>query len=167
MTDRTYPGLPQSLGLSLEAIRQQMDFDPGYLTDPECPYDDRLRVALRRLIGPLQTGRGDLADAVFVEGQNDSEQADSLIEEVKRAINSMRRLQSEIEASDDVTDRLNFLKNSGSLFDRFLSIKEKATGLKQMYDFQRIVIQVMEQLLDKDQRLDFKEKLKAANISMS
>ncbi|WP_204272482.1 hypothetical protein, partial [Enterobacter hormaechei] len=59
------------------------------------------------------------------------------------------------------------LKNFGSLMDRFLSLKEKAQGIKQMFEFQRVVIQTMEQVLDKDGRLDFKKRLKEANLSLS
>ncbi|WP_163521061.1 hypothetical protein, partial [Klebsiella michiganensis] len=93
--------------------------------------------------------------------------ADSLIREIQNAINSMKRLQQDVDNSDDVGDRLNFLKNFGSLMDRFLSLKEKAQGIKQMFEFQRVVIQTMEQVLDKDGRLDFKKRLKEANLSLS
>lgn len=79
----------------------------------------------------------------------------------------MKRLQQDVDNSDDVGDRLNFLKNFGSLMDRFLSLKEKAQGIKQMFEFQRVVIQTMEQVLDKDGRLDFKKRLKEANLSLS
>ncbi|WP_163454543.1 hypothetical protein, partial [Escherichia coli] len=84
---------------------------------------------------------------------------------IQNAINSMKRLQQDVDNSDDVGDRLNFLKNFGSLMDRFLSLKEKAQGIKQMFEFQRVVIQTMEQVLDKDGRLDFKKRLKEANLS--
>ena len=166
MRDRTYPALPQSLGLMLEAVRQQLESDPGYLVDPACPYPEQLRDLLRRLVTRPEPGEPGMEDLIFRAGQTEGEQADSLIEEVQNAINSMKRLQRDIDASDDVGDRLAFLKNYGALMDRFLSLKEKANGIKQMYDFQRLVIGVMEQVLDKDGRLDFKERLKAANIAV-
>ncbi|MEH3064944.1 MAG: hypothetical protein PGN33_20120 [Methylobacterium radiotolerans] len=75
----------------------------------------------------------------------------------------MKRLQRDLDASDDVGERLQFLKNYSSLMDRYLGLQEKAHGLKQMYEFQRLVIDTMEQVLDKDQRLDFKERLKKLN----
>ena len=167
MTDRTYPALPEGLALKLRAIEQLMEFDPNYLTSDECPYSTALQGYLRRLFTPARTGREDSAGDVFTPGQDDNEQADSLIREIQNAINSMKRLQQDVDNSDDVGDRLNFLKNFGSLMDRFLSLKEKAQGIKQMFEFQRVVIQTMEQVLDKDGRLDFKKRLKEANLSLS
>lgn len=161
--DRIYPSLPPTLGLNLEAIRQQLDFDPGFLQDPKCPYPDQLKTFLRRLVTPSRTGQIDTADVIFKEGDTIDEEADSLIVEVKAALNSMKRLQRDLDASDDVSERLTFLKNYSSLMDRYLGLQEKAHGLKQMYEFQRLVVETMEQVLDKDARLDFKERLKKLN----
>lgn len=166
-TDRTYPTLPQSLWLMLEAIRQQLETDPAYLADPDCPYPEQLKPMLRRLVATADSGGSDGLGEVFQAGMTDGDEAESLIREVQNAINSMRRLQSEIDTTDDVGDKLNFFKNYGSLMDRFLSLKEKANGTRQMYDFQRVVIAVMEQVLDKDGRQEFKNRLKAANVPAS
>ncbi|WP_157861996.1 hypothetical protein [Methylobacterium sp. Leaf361] len=163
MTDRVFPNLPQTLGFSFEAIRQQMEVDPGFLTDPACPYPDQLKGFLRKLVAPARGAEIDPEDAIFREGQGLDDEADSLIREVKTAINSMKRLQRDMESSDDIGERLQFLKNYSSLMDRYLGIQEKAHGLKQMYEFQRLVIEIMEQVLDKDARLDFKERLKKIN----
>lgn len=165
MSDRNFPALPEGLTLKLRAIEQFLEFDPAYLADPDCPYPDDLRIFLRRMVTPVRDGRPDLTEAVFTPGMTEDEQGDSLLAEIQNAINSMKRLQRDIDSSDEVSDRLAFLKNYGSLLDRFLALKEKANGMKQMYEFQRVVIQVMEQVLDKDGRLDFKERLKAANIA--
>lgn len=162
MTDRVFPNLPQTLGFSLEAIRQQMEVDPGFLTDQACPYPDQLKGFLRKLVSSNRP-EGDPSEDIFKEGQGLDDEADSLIREVKTAINSMKRLQRDMESSDDIGERLQFLKNYSSLMDRYLGIQEKAHGLKQMYEFQRLVIEVMEQVLDKDARLDFKERLKKIN----
>ncbi|QEE37914.1 MULTISPECIES: hypothetical protein [unclassified Methylobacterium] len=161
--DRIYPSLPQTLGLSLEAIRQQMDFDPGFLVDAKCPYPEQLKGFLRRLVTSTRSGQDDTVDAIFKPGDTLDEEADSLIVEVKAALNSMKRLQRDLDSSDDVGERLTFLKNYSSLMDRYLGLQEKAHGLKQMYEFQRLVVDTMEQVLDKDARLDFKERLKKLN----
>ncbi|GJE78075.1 hypothetical protein [Methylorubrum suomiense] len=166
MEVRTYPTLPQGLGLNLKAIERLIEFDPGYLSDPNCPYPEEVKSYLRRLVAPAQAGREDSVGTVFKDGQTDEEEADSLIAEIQSAINSMRRLQSDMEGPNiEVQDKLNFLKNYGSLMDRFLSLKEKAQGSKSMYEFQRIVITILEQIMDKDQRYEFKQKLKEAGLA--
>ncbi|WP_273288301.1 hypothetical protein [Methylorubrum populi] len=167
MSDRNYPQLPEGLGLKLRAIETNCEFDPGYLLDDACPYPDDVKAYLRRLVAPAQAGRPDTVDAVFEEGMSGDEETDSLIKEIQNAINSMKLLQRDIDSSDDVGDRLAFLKNYGSLIDRFLALKERTQGIKQMYEFQRIVIQAMEQLLDKDGRLDFKNRLREANVGLT
>lgn len=162
MTDRVFPTLPETLGFAFEAMRQQMEVDPGFLMDPACPYPDQLKTYLRRLVAPARSDV-DPEDAIFRDDQGLDGEADSLIKEVKTAINSMKRLQRDMETSNDISERLQFLKNYSSLMDRYLGIQEKAHGLKQMYEFQRLVVEVMEQVLDKDARLDFKERLKKIN----
>lgn len=166
MESRTYPTLPQGFALNLKAIERLMEFDAGYLEDPACPYPDDLKTYLRRLVAPTMRGRDDLIEGVFKEGQDGEAEADSLIAEIQSAINSMRRLQTEMEGTGvEVQDKLNFLKSYGALMDRWLSLKEKTHGVKQMYEFQRIVIDTMEQVLDKDGRFKFKERLKQAGLT--
>lgn len=162
MTDRVFPLLPETLGFALDGIRRQMEVDPGFLADPSCPYPEQIKIYLRRLLAPAQIDV-DPSDAIFSDDQGLDGEADSLIKEVKTAINSMKRLQRDMESSTDIGERLQFLKNYSSLMDRYLGIQEKAHGLKQMYEFQRLVVEVMEQVLDKDARLDFKERLKKIN----
>jgi len=168
MENRTYPTLPQGLGLNLKAVERLMEFDPGYLSDPRCPYSDELKSYLKRLVGPVRAGQPDLADpdaiTVFKEGQGSEDEVDSLLEEIKRALNSMRRLQAEMEGDNvAMSDKITFLKNFGGLMDRFLSLKEKAEGAKLMYEFQRLVLQAMDETLTKDQIFAFKEALKKLN----
>lgn len=165
MSTRTYPPLPPHLSMQLEAIKIGIEGDAAYLISDECPYPDDLKVALRRLVGAEQTS--DPADDVFQPGQGNDEQIDSLLGEVQQAINSMRRLQQEMDRDGvDTADKLTFFKNYGAMMERFLSLKEKGHGAKQMYEFQRVVIQTLEQVLDKDQRLDFKNRLKAVNLDL-
>lgn len=167
MSDRTYPPLPQALGMQLEAVRMQMEFDPAYLLQPECPYSEQLKAFLRQLVTPVRKGRDDMVTAVFKADQDDDQQVNSLLDEVAAAINSMKALQKDMDSEGvDTSDRLTFFKNYSSMMERFLSLKEKAAGMKQLYEFQRIVIQTMEQVLDKDQVLEFKNKLKAANLAL-
>lgn len=166
--DSTYPPLPPSLGLQLEAIRIQMEFDPGYLTDDACPYNSQLKGFLRQLVMPARVGRDDSVTALFKADAEDTdgENINNLIDEVSSVINSMRSLQKDMEREgSETSERLNFLKNYAPMLERFMSLKEKATGLKQIYQFQRIVVEAMEGMLNKDQILEFKNKLKAINVS--
>lgn len=163
--DSTYPPLPPALELQLEAIRIQMEFDPGYLTAEECPYSEKLKRLLRPLVQQARVGRDDGVTALFKADQTDEEEIDNLIDEVAAVINSMRSLQRDMDRDgSETTDRLNFFKNYAPMLERFLNLKEKATGLKQIYQFQKMVIETMEQVLNKDQVLEFKNKLKALNV---
>ncbi len=150
--------------MNLKAVERLMEFDAGYLSDTKCPYPDELKTYLRRLVGPVRAGHADLADdtlTVFKEGQDNEEEVDSLIEEIKRALNSMRRLQAEMEGDNvAMSDKITFLKNFGGLMDRYLSLKEKADGAKLMYEFQRLVLKAMDEVMTKDQIFSFKEALK-------
>lgn len=154
-----YPPLPSTLTTQLEAVALFMENDPSYLLNPACPYPDKLKALLKKLIGPVLTEE-DLAEgSVFKAGQDGGEQIDSFMAEVQATINSMKTLAAEM-ATSDISDRMTFLKNYAPLLERFLSMKEKAAGLKQMFDFQAVVTSVMDEVLDKDGRLDFKNRLR-------
>lgn len=157
--------------MNLKAIERLMEFDPGYLDDPKCPYPTELKAYLRRLVGPVRAGRDDLASMIEpVLGDEDAsseKQVDSLLVEVGKALDAMRTLQAEMQLPDTSTsDRVMFFKNYGSMMERFISLKEKAQGVKQMYEFQREVMEVLSNVLSKDQIYDFKQRLKALDVEV-
>lgn len=159
-----YPNFAPTLVTQLEAVALLLEADPGYLLNPACPYPEKLRGMLRRLAGPAGSVGETDEDAVFERGAGEGEQLDSFMDEVQSTINSMKRLAQEMAADKvDMNDKITFLKNYAPLLERFLNMKEKTGGLKQMYDFQRVVTSVMEEVLDKDGRLDFKNRLKQVN----
>lgn len=158
-----YPPLPASLTTQLEAVAIFLEQEPGYLLNPACPYPEKLKGLLRRMVGPAQVQE---SGGVFDPGQDGGAQLDSFMEEVQATINSMKTLAKDMEGpSIDISDKMTFLKNYAPLLERFLGMKEKAQGLKQMYDFQQVVIRTMEEVLDKDGRLDFKQRLKQVEAS--
>lgn len=159
-----YPPLPASLLTQLEAVAIFLEQEPGYLLKPECPYPDKLKGLLRRLVGPAEVQAG--GGGVFDPGQDPGEQLDSFMAEVQSTINSMKALAEDMQSQTvDISDKMTFLKNYAPLLERFLSMKEKSAGLKQMFEFQQVVTRTMEEVLDKDQRLDFKQRLKQVEAS--
>lgn len=156
-----YPPIPATLTTQLEAVALFMENDPSYLMNPDCPYPEKLKGFLRKLVGPVLTAEDIAEGSVFTPDQDTGQQLDSFMAEVQSTINSMKNLASDMTGNTvDIGDKMTFLKNYAPLLERFLSMQEKAGGLKQMFDFQAVVTSVMDEVLDKDGRLDFKNRLR-------
>lgn len=167
MSDRTYIPLTAGFAAQLEAVRLQADGDPDYFADPDCPYPDDLKRLLRRMMAPAGAMLAAGGDTVFVPGQDDGASADAVLVEVEATINEMKGIERSLAGPNvEPSDRVSFFKTKTALMEKWISIKERTRGVKQMSEFMRVVVKTMEELLNKDQILELKTRLKAANIGL-
>jgi hypothetical protein len=78
--------------------------------------------------------------------------------ELENTIASMKTL--ETEEGFDANDRVAVLRAKTSLIERWVSAKKDLFGVREMSEFQMVVLAAMEELLDVDGRAKFIEKLK-------
>ena len=165
MSDRTFIPLPSGFGTQLEAVRLQAEGDPGYFSDPSCPYPDELKLLLRRMTAPAGMEVSGEPGGVFVGGQDEVVAADAVLAEVEATINEMKLIERTLAGPGvEASDKVSFFKTKTALMEKWISIKERTRGVKQMSEFMRVVVKTMEELLDKDQILELKTRLKAANL---
>lgn len=140
-----YPDLNDELDLALQLMAQ----DAGYLDDPECPYSEPTKVALRSRVS---------AGSTAPEPKNKWEM---LEQEAKRLYDELRET-SEGLSIEDHAERMSYFRTATSLLDKLVGLQERAVGLKQISVFQQTVLDIMEDVLDAGQRTEVMQRLKAA-----
>jgi hypothetical protein len=170
MTGRTYPQFPAGIEVRLAAVKMaggEGAAATAYLSDPACPYPDALKQVLRAWLDPWPengdgTGGGldgNLGVApIFQDGISDEKATDVVLDEVQRTIDAMRNIERSL-ASDDTDGKLNLLKQKTGLLEKWVQIKERTTGLKQIAEFQRMVLTALDGIMDKDKIQEFKKRL--------
>lgn len=159
----TYPNLPEGFETRLRAILVAADGLGGrYLDDPMCPWPLGLKQLLRPLIvKEHQVNIGAVvgaAENVF-DGMEDGERFDVFLREVEETITSMKKLELEMVGDADSGDRVQVLKAKTTLLEKWISLKERTYNVKEMSDFQRIMLETMDEVLDVDQRAKVLNKL--------
>lgn len=137
-----------------------------YLTAGECPYQPVLKQVLRAWLAPAVGGEpgldGNLGVAPLFQdnasGQTDEDRADLVLDEVQRTIDAMRNIEQSLDA-DDTDSKMNLLKSKTGLLEKWVQIKERSYSIKQVAEFQRLVVSVLDDMLDKDKVQDFKKRL--------
>lgn len=150
---RVYPSLPPETERRIEAIRLVSKNDPDYFTDLACPYP-----WLKDLLV------GGLSDRVvlFEEGQTEDEAIDTVLDEVQATIEELKTLEKQLSMNrgSEPGDMLAVLKAKTTMLEKWTSIKERLLNMKYVRQFQALVIEALDELMDKDQQQTFKRKLK-------
>ena len=78
------------------------------------------------------------------------------IEGMIHQINDLRRQVGKM----DPNDQASMMKNQMGLFEKWVSLREKVLNLREMSEFQQIVIGFMDEVLTPTQRTDFMNRLR-------
>lgn len=166
---KTYPQFPVGIETRFAAVKMaagDAEDARAYLDDPACPYSLQLKEILRVILLGGSEGalgaNGNLAVApLFLPdaAQDDEARADLVLDEVQATIDAMRNIERSLDA-DDTDGRMSLLKSKTGLLEKWVQIKERAYGIKQVAEFQRLVMSVLDAKLAKDDIQDLKKRLK-------
>jgi hypothetical protein len=153
---RVYPSIPPDTERRLLAIKTVAVGDPGYFSDAACPYPWLAEYVIG---GAAASGRIEL----FNDEQTGAEASETVLGEVEATIEEMKGMENELVKAE-VSDRIAFFRAKTAMLERWTNLKEKLINMKAMSDFQKVVVQTMEEVLDKDQQQEFKNKLKGLMV---
>ena len=154
-----YPELPVGLGDVLAAIEFKLKVDKGFLDREGCPYDEKTRVYLRKLVGGVDGGVGEAVDW----GGDDLPVIES---EIKRAITEMNRLFSTVQ-NLETSEKIQLLKAHSALLERLVAMNERVYNVKEISEFMRTMMTFMKEILSKDQIEMLRERVKNVGILMA
>jgi hypothetical protein len=156
-----YPNITELSLTPFRAIEIQLKGTPDLLDRPDCPYPPLVKAMLRRLVGGetgVDTGSDTEVNRKLVDA---SESALDL--EIADLYATVKRDSANYTGSD-MKDKMAFMKISGDLLTKIISIQEKRFNIKNMAQMQRTVVEALEEYLTPAQRTEFIEKMAKFNV---
>ena len=139
----TYPRLTTDTILSLKLIRQFLRDDPNYLEHAACSYDADTKDVLRAF------GNG-VAEVQIPE----IDWSGDIETQITKVLNDMEAMGMSLGGLAP-NEKLAFFKTKTSLMEKMISLQESALNIRQLNDFRTTVVELLEQICDKDQISEF------------
>lgn len=145
-----YPNVKEDLFLPLKVAVQNAKRDPAYLEHPDCPYPPKIKAFINDLITPTaQEGAPATSGSTFLDPGVDSTEV--LLKELDRLYTDLMSFRSTLNGMEP-NEKATFFKTSMSLLEKIANLKERGLNMKEMADFQRSVITVLEEHFDDKNR---------------
>ena len=154
---RFYPKISNDNLAPLRLIKEQMKNFPDYLSHSECPYDPDVKDFLSYELGGQDIPQ-DTPGGFFGE---DGDKWSTLENKALGLYQELELFGSNIRSSN-TSEKMSYFRTKTQLLDKITSINERAMGLRQLSQFQQTVIDVMDEVLNEDQRTDVMARLKQA-----
>lgn len=151
-----YPKLAPGVVDSLKVISTRVRSQPDYLDGVGCPYPDNDKRWLKKIflteeVKPLSVIT---ADDVL----NDLKSPEQWLDIAAKARTLYNELET-LQLSADVGEKVQIIKAKAGLLERLNIAGEKALGFKAEAEFIKIVMGIMDDVLDPDQRIAVMAKL--------
>lgn len=142
-----YPPISDEQAWAFRVILESLKDDPGYLEGADCPYD----AELKGLLG----GR-----SVSVEAVVEAEEPEfDLLKATQDAWRDLQDQKSKLGVNAH-SEAMSYFRVNAALLEKLVVLQERAQKLRDMDSFQRVVLSVMEDLLDAGGREEFMKRLK-------
>ena len=148
-----YPELSEDSVLSIKLVMQMLEKDPEYLDAKECQYSPTVKEFLRGVAAPK--GMLEIPD-LFEGGMNDEPEV--LDRQIQKILNRMDAMEGELGGFEP-NERMTFFKTRTAMLEKLISLREKVTNIREMMDFQAIVLATLEEVSSPEQIKTFMERL--------
>lgn len=148
--DRIYPKLDDRTISALAMIRRYLDEDPKFLQNEKCPYSPTAIQLLELFFRP-KVEVPVKAPPPEVVGEVDLEQ------EMQLLLNQLKGLGNSLD--DTVADQLKYVTTATKLIEKILELKERAANVKAVVDFEKRVIDVLQDICDPNTRSKFMDRI--------
>lgn len=145
-----YPDLKEANLMPLKAILAQTERFPDLLDQPECPYSEDVKALLRPL----------LPSSLNVEIDLDEGKPEAIETQILGLMRDLKVMNQSLGTKDH-SEKLQFYKLMTTLTEKLISLRERTLNLREMSEFQLIVIQFLEEVCSKDQISDLMDRLKS------
>jgi|GEM_PF-6931204 len=150
----TYPKLPDGFEIRLQAVFLASNgIGKEYLEAPECPYTAKEKEYLRKLL--FQEAKIE-ASTDWIDEAGD--RFDVMLREVEKTISEMKALENDLVGAE-TSDRVAVLKAKTALLEKWTSLKERIYTLKEVSEFQSVILETLDNVCNKDQRNEFMKRL--------
>lgn len=156
MFDLFYPDNPS---LALKVIADNLARDPSYLAQSDYPLEDQKFLLSLLSVARFAADADESKGLVF--GMH-GDKYETISAEAMALYNEMATFRATSEFKNaTVSEKNSLLRTMTTLLDKLVSIDERAKGLKHLSDFQNTILDIIEDVMNPDQRTTIMERLKA------
>ncbi len=169
MGNRFYPKIGSQDIVAIKAAVEFLSQDQGYLSDPNCRYPSDVKELITKLaVGPS------FVTVAGIDGEDLNERIEQMVQEKINFATDPAIMETEISTiyvrvklmiqtlsknTDSDKDTVAMLTNAVKLLEKLTSLAEVNLGHKKSADFKAVVMSVLEDVLQPDQRTEFVTKL--------
>lgn len=157
-----YPKLDESTVKKLDVVRQLAQQHPGYFL--ESPYSGETEKLITDWFLSKRRPVTETGTSAATELTDDRDPWDMLYSESKELFLNLKQVK--FSTDGDTSEKMSYFRTATSLLEKLVSLQERAMGLREIGEFQRAVMDVMESTLTSSQRTKVMEQLNA-NLSTS
>jgi|SRR5687768_579397 len=151
-----YPELDEATIKNLEIVRRLALQHPSYFL--EGPYSADTE---RRITEWFLTTKRAIAETKTETGAEDDKRDpwDMLYSESKTLFQQLKGVKF---TPEETSEQMSYFRTATSLLEKLVSLQERSLGLKEIGDFQRTIMTIMETVLTPTQRTEVMERLKVS-----
>lgn len=149
MQDRYYPPLNEP---SLKTLIKLIETYPDFLDDPKCPYSIEIKQFLK--------GKSSAANVDFATIDISNLTEEDLLNEINGLYQSLQQYGRDVATSGNATDKNTYFRISTNLLEKIVDMREKTLGMKQYAAFQQEILNIMDSIMNADQKLEVMNRLK-------
>lgn len=154
MSDHFYPELDLQTLRHINTVRKLYELHPTYFL--ESPYPGEVQKFFDSLKGnPMPESKGFQEAAQMLNMESDNKW-DNLAKEAVLIYNDLKGVKVSTESPNE---KIQYFKTISNLLEKLVSLQERAMGLKNVHEFHKAVMEVMEEVLTPTQRTDVMQKL--------
>jgi hypothetical protein len=148
MINKYFPNISEDQILLINRVFRSIEENPDFLDDPKCQYTD--------VVKSFFTSRGGVAKPA--EDLFEGDAVESVERQIQKLINDLEEYGKALN-KEDASERLQYLKTKAGLVEKLITYQERVTNLKHINEFRSVVIQFMDEVLDKDQITNFMQRI--------
>jgi hypothetical protein len=168
----SYPTLRLGVLQGLAELKANCDADQSYLRKTECPYDIDTIKMIEKLFKPIEIevikevvvdkpSRGQVGRPSKGRELNDDDAAE-VEQEAREMLTELRQLDKQADGEMkqlDTATRLSILKTRAQLMEKLVSIRERFTSVRKVIEFQKVVVSILDDIVEEDKRDEFLKRL--------
>ena len=141
------PKLTDEVVMPLRVAIRHARRSPAYLEDRACPWSKELKTFVKELAGNISADAG--GESVFEVPNGDK--FEIMVKELDQLYSDLKSFRGTLNAMEP-NEKATFFKTSMSLMEKIVALKERIYNMKEISEFQKTVITVMEHHLDPEQQ---------------
>lgn len=163
-----WPSLELKALLDLLAIKEKMDVNPtsldasGYQPEIQAALRTLFEVRVETVLGVTGEGAKDrMKRGPKAKGELSDAQAEIVQQEAEQLLKDLKDLKPPAGGKFDHDTKIQIIKAKTALIEKVVNIQERAFNVRKVANFQKVVIDILAEIVDPDRIKEFQDRLGA------